>query len=458
MRHFLLVLTLFLAARAADAATTQRIKIGGSGPIDRPTAHTGFWCFNEWSCHQFDTFTADGTTATVDFVARNWSSVTPSQAMLVRIDNVYVVETNAFNAAMTPIGSIYEPFLGMFQCPNGPADLMLDYNALNSADVAYSTQFDGGFGPEWNANLFQVLYRSESAMDDPFNPGGSTTTGSMQIGAGTGFEFQLARLELTGLTPGTNYTLSYWWYAHDESNGENCGFDDDDLEVTILGETEICLPDNPVLDWITFRTLSFEPEKLLWRFQLELQNSGAGPADNLEVELTDWSTHFQPTLTLANHGDFPPTGGVSDYIGPFETTIGPHLGKWLQFQFRFEDDCSEDQAVFETKSVMNQILDYPTPAPNSRSAPQLAQNEPNPFNPRTTISFELGAAGRVRLDIFDVRGRLARQLADRRYPEGRHDLTWDGRDESGAPAGAGVYYYRLHTTEGERVRKMILLK
>jgi hypothetical protein len=73
----------------------------------------------------------------------------------------------------------------------------------------------------------------------------------------------------------------------------------------------------------------------------------------------------------------------------------------------------------------------------------LYVNTPNPFNPRTTIAFDLPRAGRVRLEIFDVRGRRLCGLVAAVLPAGAHRVIWDGMLESGMPAPSGTYVYRL---------------
>lgn len=68
---------------------------------------------------------------------------------------------------------------------------------------------------------------------------------------------------------------------------------------------------------------------------------------------------------------------------------------------------------------------------------------PNPFNPRTTIRYDLPAAGPVRLSVFDVAGRLVRTLVDESLTPGNHEAAWDGRDASGRETGSGSYLARL---------------
>jgi hypothetical protein len=64
---------------------------------------------------------------------------------------------------------------------------------------------------------------------------------------------------------------------------------------------------------------------------------------------------------------------------------------------------------------------------------------PNPFNPRTEVTFSLPAASAARLWIADVRGRRVRDLLDDRLEAGRHAAVWDGRDDAGREVAAGVY-------------------
>jgi hypothetical protein len=88
----------------------------------------------------------------------------------------------------------------------------------------------------------------------------------------------------------------------------------------------------------------------------------------------------------------------------------------------------------------------------------LAQNEPNPFNPTTSIKFTLSNAGDARLMVFDVSGRLVRVLFDGRLTAGFHALTWDGLDDAGRRLGSGTYFYRLTAGAFEQSRRMTIMK
>jgi len=84
---------------------------------------------------------------------------------------------------------------------------------------------------------------------------------------------------------------------------------------------------------------------------------------------------------------------------------------------------------------------------------------PNPFNPSTTIAFELPRATEVSLDIYDLQGRLVRRLLDESpYISGNHKQVWDGRNAGGQTTASGVYFYRFTAGDQKRVGKLTLLK
>jgi hypothetical protein len=89
---------------------------------------------------------------------------------------------------------------------------------------------------------------------------------------------------------------------------------------------------------------------------------------------------------------------------------------------------------------------------------RLAPVAPNPFNPRTAIAFTLPRDCRVRLTVVDARGRLVATILDESRRAGEHRTTWDGLDARGRDAASGVYFARLETDAGTRLRKMVLAR
>lgn len=89
---------------------------------------------------------------------------------------------------------------------------------------------------------------------------------------------------------------------------------------------------------------------------------------------------------------------------------------------------------------------------------QLAQNQPNPFNPSTTIGFSLATAQAAEITVYSVAGHKVSTLLDEHLPAGPHKVVWDGRDQSGHPFGSGAYFYRLRTGGRVKTKRMLLLK
>ncbi len=82
---------------------------------------------------------------------------------------------------------------------------------------------------------------------------------------------------------------------------------------------------------------------------------------------------------------------------------------------------------------------------------------PNPSGGRTTLRFDLPAACRVRLDVYDVAGRKVRTLADGRRDPGRFEAIWNGRDDDGRSVASGVYFVRLEAGDFRATRKILRL-
>jgi CubicO group peptidase (beta-lactamase class C family) len=94
----------------------------------------------------------------------------------------------------------------------------------------------------------------------------------------------------------------------------------------------------------------------------------------------------------------------------------------------------------------------------------LYQNAPNPFNPATTISFELSRPARVELEVYDVTGRLVATLLDGELPRGVHEVWWNATDPGLPAASSGVYLYRMDARSADgtwhdtNARRMTLIR
>lgn len=151
------------------------------------------------------------------------------------------------------------------------------------------------------------------------------------------------------------------------------------------------------------------------------------------------------------HLDHPKPSSVSKHLADIEST-GNALSMTIYYAIRF---AGEQEAY---KGVIN----VSTEAQNTNKPVsfKLFQNFPNPFNPRTTISYTIpeGKESEVKLQIFDLRGSLIRTLVDRKQRPGMYSVEWEGTDDNGKAVSSGAYIYRLNAREIVMKNKMLFLK
>lgn len=109
--------------------------------------------------------------------------------------------------------------------------------------------------------------------------------------------------------------------------------------------------------------------------------------------------------------------------------------------------------VFELRPL---AASAPPAAP--RTGLRLEQNRPNPFNPATTLRYVLDEPGRVHIAVYDARGRELAVLLDEERGAGAGEVTWQGHDDAGRLAGAGVYFVRAESGDAVRLVKATLVK
>jgi hypothetical protein len=85
-------------------------------------------------------------------------------------------------------------------------------------------------------------------------------------------------------------------------------------------------------------------------------------------------------------------------------------------------------------------------------------NYPNPFNPDTTIFYNIPQDGKVSLEIYNIKGQLVKHIVSGFQPEGNYEVVWNGKDDAGKQVSSGIYYYRITAFGKILNRKMLLLK
>lgn len=89
---------------------------------------------------------------------------------------------------------------------------------------------------------------------------------------------------------------------------------------------------------------------------------------------------------------------------------------------------------------------------------ELHQNVPNPFRRRTVIRYAVPTRSEVRLQVYDLTGRVVREMANGSRKPGYYNVAWDGRDNAGRELAAGVYFYELRADDRVMERKMLYLR
>ncbi len=112
--------------------------------------------------------------------------------------------------------------------------------------------------------------------------------------------------------------------------------------------------------------------------------------------------------------------------------------------------------MLHTELITSETGEADTTIPSNIT--MLSGNTPNPFNPSTTIHYSLERSERVKIEIFDVRGRLVTTLIDKMLPAGSYAVTWDGIKDLESVSSSGIYFYRMTAGSFVSTKKMLMIK
>jgi len=148
-----------------------------------------------------------------------------------------------------------------------------------------------------------------------------------------------------------------------------------------------------------------------------------------------------------------------------ETGIPAQVYGWVSYTSSSSADVSgsPDNVTLPTQNNINQFIINSSGylsidngyIPNSYS---LHQNYPNPFNPETRITVELPFPENISLTIFDMQGKLIKEITDSFFNAGSYDFIWNGKDYSGVEMPSGLYIYKLESNNIFLSKKMLLLR
>jgi len=192
------------------------------------------------------------------------------------------------------------------------------------------------------------------------------------------------------------------------------------------------------------RTMTFHPEARFFGRPTNGAFAGQLSSNALEIEgwhvtaadftMSDTTTSTESRARRAVEPDEEIWLTAADIANGYDTVVERALA-WM----------SEPQSIDETTS------EQPTGF-------NLSQNFPNPFNPSTTIPFQLDTPGQIQLSIFDVTGAEVFTYSRAHLPAGRHDLLWEAMGNTGETLETGIYFCRLSMAGEQETIKMLLLR
>ena len=196
---------------------------------------------------------------------------------------------------------------------------------------------------------------------------------------------------------------------------------------------------------------------ITWNVQDEyIEGIICGVSINYSGGIGDW-TVLAHNLPVDSNGS-----------GEFEFTIPcaiPHV----------EDDCRIRVIALDTnakqgldQSDLDFTIEYllkpdDDPIPGQGSTPEfkdlVLDPIPNPFNPSTTLRFQVGKTGQVTIEIYDVAGKRIRTICKmRRFQPGSHDLLWDGKNKDGIDVANGIYFACFQINNMTDTKKLVLVR
>jgi hypothetical protein len=132
----------------------------------------------------------------------------------------------------------------------------------------------------------------------------------------------------------------------------------------------------------------------------------------------------------------------------------------IDYYYRISAVCCDGDFVStnsDVVSIMLTVMDVAS-ADNLPESFSLHQNFPNPFNPVTSIHFDIALNGYVSLKIYDILGNHITDLVSDYYTVGHYTVNWAGINKFGNDVESGVYIYQLQHSKGVMTKKMVLLR
>ncbi len=144
----------------------------------------------------------------------------------------------------------------------------------------------------------------------------------------------------------------------------------------------------------------------------------------------------------------------SEFTSVKQTTDDGYIVTGFYQTHQGEDEGDMDLDVLLVK-INPDPTGIQTKSPLMPNKFHLSQNYPNPFNPSTSINFNIPKGSQVKLKIFDILGREAATLINKKMPAGKHTIYFNANEYGLA---SGILFYKLETNSHQEIKKMLLIK
>jgi len=389
-----------------------------------------------YTVHGPGNFLLPGDTAEISFKVQNTGSGTAFNPLMILFTNDNTVNTSVYDLSLSAVtaGEVLE-------VPNAFTISISDAAELGTnASVFYMLSAENGTVAEgsFTIHIGMMLYDFEPDMQN---------WESIQISQS--FANQWHRSNAKNATAGGSYSMKFGGTGTAQYASSSFG---------ALISPEMSLGLN---------------SRLKFKHWMDAENHDSYPAyawDGGNVQISQnggaWSV-IQPvgsyTHQTYNNSASPFETGTPVYSGSFgwteaEFDLSAYSGS-VRFRFVFGSDAFVGGEGWYVDDI--RLESDPSSTADQTSVPVILtmdQNFPNPFNPKTNISFSLPLAQAARINIYNLKGQLVKKLLDAKLPAGTNTISWDGRDDNGKPVSSGIYSYRLQSGGINITRKMMLMK
>ncbi|MFA7057756.1 MAG: choice-of-anchor J domain-containing protein, partial [Candidatus Cloacimonadales bacterium] len=350
-------------------------------------------------------------------VYRDGSVITPT---------MIPIGTNTYNDAEVVVGVEYTYYaVGMYEDPNG---FSLPSNSITL------TYFNSG-EPLWGDDFED---HRDFILDMPnwiqYDVDGGDTYGISNVefeNAGAPMSYIVfnpaaTTPPITDMIPqsGNKFIASFA-----SSEGEN-----NDWIITprvVIGSTTV----------VSFYARSYTSDYGLEKFKVKM-SLGGDQVENFTYTLHQGQTHLEaPTEWTPFHFNVSQLAGNTARFAIQCISTDAFILMIDNFRIDSTDDGSDNDDVVIVPQVN-----------------ALSQNYPNPFNPETSISFSMQDAGKVSLDIYNIKGQKVKTLLNDHREAGTHNIVWNGTDDNNKNVSSGIYFYRMKNGKFSSTKKMILMK